>query len=273
MITLCQCNIHDGGRWSGRHLGRVTYDTAARFAGWVASVNPEGAPFPPISLIGMQELLGEDDRAALGGLLRRETRAEWVSCRTAQGIDGASGIGMFWRPGLIETADEWSLGEFVLDTLDNGYVLEFTGRVFREVDTGETLALFTGKLVWDGASLDGAPVTEETRVRQAARLKAWISDVTSRFPGVPRAIATDLNSDVGTPTWQEMSAGYTDPSSERTASSFQPEWSMNRLGRRLDYIWLSDEAAFVDGPHRSPHFGSDHRAVYATIQVSDAPVS
>ncbi len=278
MVTVCQANIYNGGRWTEQDQSRVTYDTARRFAEWVATVNPPGSPWPPIAVIGVQELMSETDRTTLQGFLQQTTGATWQSARTAQGVNGTSGIGMFWRPDLVETFTQWQLGERVLEQLDNGYVIKFTGRLFRNRGTDEAFGLFTGKLVWDGAILNGQTVTEEIRRSQAAALKEWILNGApgapgmSQYPGTARIIATDLNSGVGTATWQEMNADYSDPSTQRTHNSFLGAL-LDIAGRRLDYIWWDRDAGvkqpggFLDGPRRSPHFGSDHRAVYATVEV------
>ena len=45
------------------------------------------------------------------------------------------------------------------------------------------------------------------------------------------------------------------------------------FGKRLDYIWwdrdsgVKQPGGFAFNPTRSSHFGSDHRAVYATINI------
>ena len=37
VVTVCQCNIREGGRWTGLRGKKTTYDTARRFARFVAS--------------------------------------------------------------------------------------------------------------------------------------------------------------------------------------------------------------------------------------------
>ena len=279
VVTVCQCNIYDGGKWTEQDKTTVTYDTANRFAQWVASVNPSGSAFPPIAVIGMQELMSETDRVTIQNFLQQYTGAPWQSARTPQGINGTSGIGMFWRTDILEHRAEWYLGEKVIEVIDNGYVAKFVGRLFKKLDSDEAFGLFTGKLVWDGAILNGHQITEEERRQEAVRLKNWIrvgepnSPGMSLFPGTVRVIACDLNSDTGTPTWQEMQLEYSDPSSEHTHNSFYGTVWLDLFGKRLDYVWWDYDAydkrsgGFVDGPRRSPHFGSDHRAVYATIEL------
>lgn len=278
VVTVCQANLYNGGRWTEQDQSQITYDTARRFAEWVATVNPTGSPYPPIAVVGVQELMSETDRTTLQGFLQQTTGMVWQSARTAQGVNGTSGIGMFWRPDLVEYLPQWYLGERTLEQLDNGYVIKFVGRLFRNRNTEEAFGLFTGKLVWDGAVLNGQTVTEEIRRAQAAALKDWIlngvpgSPGMSQYPGTARIIATDLNSGVGTATWQEMNADFSDPSTQKTHSSFLGVL-LDIAGRRLDYVWwdrdsgVKQPGGFVDGPRRSPHFGSDHRAVYATVEV------
>ncbi|MDH7602787.1 MAG: Ig-like domain-containing protein [Armatimonadota bacterium] len=278
-VTVCQCNIYDGGKWTEQDKSTVTYDTAKRFAQWVASVNPQGSTFPPIAVIGMQELMTETDRATIQSFLQQYTGAPWESARTPQGVNGTSGIGMFWRTDLLEYRPEWYLGEKVIETIDNGYVAKFVGRLFKKRDSDEAFGFFTGKLIWDDAVLNGHTITEEERRQEAIRLKTWIregepgSPGMSCFPGTTRVIACDLNSDTGTLTWQEMDQEFSDPANEHTHNSFWGTLAMDLFGKRLDYIWWDYDAfakrpgGFVYGPQRSPHFGSDHRAVYATIEV------
>jgi hypothetical protein len=273
MITICQCNIHDGGKWTGMDRSVVTYDTARRFASFVASVNPEGSAYPPISAIGMQELVSEIDRSTIEGYLETYTNAEWDSLRVPQGVNGGSGIGMFWRKDLLETYPEWDLGDVTVERLDSGYEIKFTGRLFRKPDDGQYFALITGKLAWRDAVLNGRKVTEERRQQEALELKEWVFSRVSacEFPVAAVVIATDLNTGVGSAAWKEMSCDYTDPSRQHTFNSFTGQSLMDTIGLRLDYIWLAagnSYSRFVGGPSRSVHFGSDHRAVCATIDLA-----
>jgi len=285
VITVCQCNIFDGGKWTDQDQSKVTYDTAKRFAQFVASVNPTGSAYPPIAVIGMEELMSETDRTTIESYLEQYTGAAWESARIAQGVNNTSGIGFFWRPDLVEYRPEWDLGSVALEQIDNGYVIKFAGRLFRKVGTDAAFGLITGKLVWADAILHGAAVTEEIRRQEAAHLKNWIlngegtSLGMSSFPGTTRVITTDLNTGVNTATWNEMNLDYTDPSTEHTENSFNPTWLMDLIGTRLDYVWWDYDAGtkktggFVDGPHRSPHVGSDHRSVYATINLHPVDVT
>jgi len=286
VITVCQCNILDGGKWTEGDRSEVTYDTARRFAQWVASVNPPGSAHPPIAVIGMQELMSEADRSTIEAFLEQYTGAAWDSARTPQGVNSTSGIGMFWRPDLVEFRAEWYLGEKVLEQIDNGYVLKFVGRLFRKQGYQDAFGLFTGKLLWGGAIINGHEVTEEERRQEAVRLKTWISGGEtgspgmSGYPGTVRVIATDLNTDTGTATWNEMNLDYSDPSSQHTIGmSSYPDWLLDITGRRIDYVWWDYDAGakqsggFADGPRRSSHFGSDHRAVYATINLHPADLT
>lgn len=278
-ITVCQCNIFDGGKWTEQDQSVVTYNTADRFAQFVASVNPPGSTHPPIAVIGMQELMSETDRLTIEGYLETYTGVAWNSARTAQGINGTSGIGMFWRPDLVELRPEWELGNVVVEQIDNGYVVRFVGRLFRKVGTDDAFGFITGKLVWGDAILNGHAITEEERRQEAIRLKTWIlqGDSTypgmSGFPGTSRVIATDLNTDTGTSTWDEMNLEFSDPSSQHTHNSFSGTTVMDWFGKRLDYVWWDYDAygkrsgGFASVPTRSGHVGSDHRSVYATVEL------
>lgn len=279
VVTVCQCNIFDGGRWTDQDQSVVTYDTARRFCEWVATVNPPGSAQPPIAVIGMQELIAETDRAKIESLLEQYTQAPWASARTAQGVNGGSGIGVFWRTDIVESRPDWDLGQTTLDTLDNGYLIKFSGRLFRKVDTDEAFGLFTGKLAWNDAVIGGHAITAEERRLEAVRLKEWIvsgaagAPGMSGLPGTARVVTTDLNTDTGTPAWQEMTLDFSDPSSQHTHSSFAGATLMDLFGHRYDYVWWDYDSharqpgGFAAGPQRSSHFGSDHRAVYATVQV------
>lgn len=279
VVTVCQCNIFEGGRWTEQDKSAVTHDTAARFAQWVATVNPPGSANPPIAVIGMEELIAESDRTIIESLLEQYTGVDWSSYRVAQGVNNASGIGFFWRPDLVESRPEWYLGEKILETIDNGYVLKFAGRLFRKQGTSEAFGLFCGKLLWGGAIINGHEVTEEERRQEAIRLKTWIvngdpgSPGMSNFAGTTRIITTDLNTDTGTSTWSEMNLDYSDPTSQHTHNSFSGQTWMDLFGKRLDYIWWDFDSytkqagGFAANPVRSPHVGSDHRSVYATVNL------
>ncbi len=278
-ITVCQCNIFDGGRWTGQNKKAVTYDTVKRFAQFVASVNPPGSKFPPIAVIGMQEVLSETDCEQIKKSLKTYTKIDWNGIRTAQGISNRSGIAIFWRPDLVEHVPEWYLGTTTLGQLDNGYVINFVGRLFRKVGTDSAFGFFTGKLVWEDAVQNGIKVTDEQRSQQAIHLKNWIKDGEpdspgmSGFPGTGRVITTDMNANLNTSTWKEMNLDYTDPGKQCTHNSCLGTSALDLFGKRLDYIWWSYDSSgkrpggFLYGPTRSDHFGSDHRALYATIEL------
>lgn len=265
MITVCQCNILDGGRWNGLKHKEITYDTAKHFARFVAKTNVPGDKHPPIAVIGVQEL-AEDDRVKIESLLEQSTGATWESTRTAQGINGHSGIGMFWRTDLAEPAIGGDLGEVAVDQLDNGFVIKFAGRIFR-TPAGERFAFFTGKLAWEDAVKDGKRVTGEDRRAEVKRLKQWITEKLGNPPDVA-IVASDFNCRPKSAAWREMDMDYFDPSRQHTHTSLAGRLVLNLFGKRIDYVWLQRtiRARFADGPHRSPPFGSDHRAVYATIE-------
>jgi hypothetical protein len=268
MITFCQCNVFEGGRWSGLNRKNATYDTATRFARFVASTNMPGDKYPPIAVIGMQEL-SETDREKMEGFLRKETGADWRSSRTPQGINDDSGIGVFWRTDLVEPAVGGDLGDVIVDQLDNGYAIKFAGRVFR-TSAGERFAFFTGKLAWGDAIKGGKRLTDEDRRMEVKRLKSWIVEKIGQPPEIA-IVASDFNSRPQSSAWREMNIDYFDPSRQHTYDSLSGRLALNLFGRRLDYIWLqrTTRARFANGPHRSPPFGSDHRAVYATIEFSE----
>lgn len=278
-VTVCQCNIYEGGRWTERDDSVRTYDTARRFAQWVATVNPPPSAHPPISVIGMQEVLTETDRATMHQLLEQHTGQVWSSHRVAQGVNGGSGIAIFWRPDMLEHAPGWDLGSKAVGQIDNGYVIKFMGKLFRLTGTEEAFGLFTGKLVWGDAIYNGQVVTEEYRRQQAVILKDWIRNGDengpgmSAFPGTTRVITTDLNTDTGTATWNEMNLEFADPSSQHTHNSFSGQFLMDLVGKRLDYVWWDYDAftkrsgGYSRNPERSAHVGSDHRAVYATVNL------
>jgi len=278
-ITVCQCNIFDGGRWTGQNQKAVTYDTVKRFAQFVASVNPPGSKYPPIAVIGMQEVLNETDCEQIKKNLKTYTKIDWNGIRTAQGINNHSGVAIFWRPDLVEHVPEWYLGTTTLGQLDNGYIINFVGRLFRKVGTDSAFGFFTGKLVWEDAFLKGVKATDEYRSQQAIHLKNWIKDGEpdspgmSMYPGTVRVIATDMNSSLNTSTWKEMNLDYSDPGKQCTHNSYLGTAALDLLGKRLDYIWWSYDSSgkhpggFQYGSTRSKHFGSDHRALYATIEL------
>ena len=274
VITVCQCNILGGGVGSG------DYSIANGFAQWVATINPQGSSYPPIAVVGMQELMNETDRSTIQGLLENHTGVAWTSQRVAQGVNSTSGIGWFWRPDLVETQSDWYLGEKTLETIDNGYFVKFAGRLFKKAGVSEAFGLFTGKLLWDDAILNGHAVTEEERRQEAVRLKTWItngeagSPGMSGFPGTVRVITCDLNTDYGNPAWNEMNLEFADPGTQHTANSASsPDWLLDITGRRIDYVWwdydsgAKQSGGFADGSRRSSYFGSDHRAVYATVNL------
>jgi hypothetical protein len=270
MVTVCQCNMLDGGRWNGLKHKQITYDTARHFARFVAKTNVPGDKHPPIAIIGMQEL-SDADREVIENLLCESTGAAWDSSRTDQGINGHSGIGMFWRTDMVEPAVGGDLGSVIVDQLDNGYLIKFAGRIFRTA-AGERFAFFTGKLAWKDAIKDGKPVTGEDRRMEVRRLKSWISEKLGIPPDVA-VVASDFNCRPRSGAWREMNMDYTDPSRQHTHTSLAGRLILNLFGKRLDYIWLqrTARAGFADGPHRSPPFGSDHRAVYATIEFCEQP--
>lgn len=257
MITVCQCNIYDGGRWCGFKRRAATYDTAARFARFIASV------CPPVALIGMQEVLAEADAVRIAQYLQGSTGSGWKYARTPQGVNNTSGIAVLWRPDLVEDCEDY--GAVILDRLDNGYIIKFAARLFAVA--GASLVFGTGKLAWGNALLNGAKITERGRLLEVQRLMAWLDEVSP--DNTPRILAMDLNCKPGAPAWQKLNTKYSDPGRRHTHNSFTGTLVMDAIGRRLDYIFISRDfsAQFAAIPRRSPHFGSDHRAVFALIDT------
>ena len=277
-VTVFQCNVNGGAA------------PPANIAALVAGINPAGSPYPPVAVIGMQELMTDQYRMNVEAALEQATAVPWESVRVPQGVDRTSGIGFFWRPDLLEYRSDysWDLGTKVLEQIDNGYVIKFTGRLFRRPGTEEALGVFTGKLVWGGAILRGQEVTDQDRQLEAAALKSWILNgdpdagpgMTS-YPSCVRVIPTDLNADTGTGTWDLMKQDYEDPSYQHTAWASLSDFQMDVLGMgyRIDYVWwdydsgAKQSGGFADGPRRSADFGSDHRAVWATVNLHAADVT
>jgi hypothetical protein len=258
-ISICDCNIHEGGRYTDSDTSTVTYDTASRFATWVAGSGRV------ISVIGMQEVLSETDRATIELYLEAATGYNWNSVRYPCGINNRSGNAIFWRPDLV--TDNGDLGQVTVDTLDNGYELKFAGRLFTKIGYDYQFAVFTGKLIWNDGIIRGHSSTDADRTSEAITLKNWIKNTAlANYPNVTRLVCMDMNTGRGSSTFTEMDKEFTETSTDYTFNSLA--WLIGPT-TKYDYVWWDYDSsmteqspAFSSGPHRSSHFGSDHRAVY-----------
>lgn len=278
--VVVQCNPYIGGKYSDRGIvsslwnmirgakgnGAVTWDTARRFAAWLAKDCPDA------EVVGMEEVIMPDTPEKMRGFLAGATKRPWEVAFEKQGrTDHDSGLAVFWDPARIELVQRF--GTVDIARLDSGYVVRFMGVLLRQRASGRAFGMFCGKLVWGGAMIGGHEVTEEQRVVQARTVKEWIARVMAPFPDAGRVIATDLNSGHGSPTYREMAASYeSDGSEEPTHSSQDRILGFSLMRRKIDDIWYAPPAyaagrGFVHPARRSEHFGSDHRAIWSTLRI------
>ena len=257
-LRVVQCNLEDGGRYTDGK-GSVTYDTAKRFATLMASTSINGA-----AVIGMEEIWNDDEPRRL---IAEKTGHEWKMRNYPQGIHcTGSGIAVLWRPDLVTMKEDF--GTVDVATLDNGYVVRFGGALFEKNGTTREFGFFTGKLTWDGATIGGRATDDELRAAQARTLRTWVQSKMSAHPRSARIITMDMNGDHGTPVWDAMSEEYWD---DDVADATHDSHYDLLLGKRYDYIWWDYDAGarntngFYERPHRSEHFGSDHRFVWADV--------
>lgn len=276
-LTVLSSNIYCGGRFElGRCDGDITYDVADGFASLLQadSVGDE-------ALIGMQEVSnrvdsngpypGTANHEAVRQVLEQWTGDAWNVAHWPQGLNGtSSGNAVYWKPSHIALVAD--LGSVDIETLESGYAVRFGGALFQTVPRdghpgGNLIAMFSGKLTWNGAVLPGgALVTHADRVRESNVLNAWIEEQLADAPQAARVIAMDMNSDdreVDPPLFTSpthdfwLEAGW-----DRGPTSL----STTNSGKRLDYLWLRD-GTFVEGPRRSMDYGSDHRFLWADVTL------
>jgi hypothetical protein len=284
-LVAIQCNPYIGGKYEDRDLletlarryilgplfgqeknrnGPTTWETAQQFARWVATDCKEG------DVIGMQEVVMPNTPDQMLGFIRSATKKPWEVAFERQGrSDRDSGLAVFWRSDRVELVER--LGTVDIARLDSGYVVKFMGVVLRHVASGRSFAVFTGKLTWGGAIIGGRAVTDADRVQQARILERWIDGRLAGRPDVSRILAMDMNSLHGGPVWREFASAYRhDGSSEPTHSSRNRAFGFSFMNHRLDYLWFGGPGGFEHAARRSEHFGSDHRAVWATFRLAGA---
>jgi hypothetical protein len=167
-------------------------------------------------------------------------------------------------------------GTLVLDHIDrqngakNSYSIPFGGLLLRHKNSTRELAVYSGKLAWNGVDKNGKNLTpkqiDDLRVEEAKTLHTMIQATTASHPKATRVILTDLNAEPGDPAWDRMRMHYFDGDAKKPT----------RGNEHLDYIfWDFDsgkkrkDGFFVD-PLVSEDFGSDHRYVAARIYVRAA---
>jgi len=270
-VTVCQCNIDTAGTLVNSQTGNLTRHD---FAVWVSqqTINP------PISVIGMEEIATTAQCDIIASELASATHYNWTYYFNWMGRKvGDSGEAVFWRTDLIEArSPDWFLGNTIVGHLDNGYDIKFMCQLLTAKGVDEAFGVISGKLVWDEAVLNGHYVTETDRQAEAVKLKTWIrngetgSPAMSAYPDAVRIITTDLNSPRSTLTWNEMNLEYDDPGRGYTVQS-----ASTTPTKRYDYIWwdydgnsTKQTGGFVQNTNWvSSYFGSDHRAVYGTINT------
>ena len=260
-LTVVQVNIENGGSLTNGRDGVASFDTARRWARLMASASLSDA-----AMIGMQEIGPSDPEAEK--ILLDTTHLPWKSIRYAQGGSAqGSGFAIFYRADRVELIED--LGTVTLGRIDNGYEPRFGGGIFRELSSGKRFGFFTGKLIWAGAVMNGSPVTEAERVREARIVQSFVSEKMSVEPSSARILAMDMNAGFQSLThaaW--LQAGYADGGA--SSATFDSHWNL-LFGKRLDYIWMSsgsgNPATFLEPPHRSEDFGSDHRMVWVRVAI------
>lgn len=234
------------------------YATASDAAGRIRDISAD--------VIGVQEM-PPAFRDRMIAILEDATGDPWDAVVVEQGISGrGSGVGVFWRATRLELARD--LGSVDVDTLDSGYILRFAGVLLRALEGGGELAVFSGKLWWEGGQ-------SARRGEQARVLHAWIDDQMRGEEGTARVLAIDLNDVVGSPAYQVFAADWDDGGA--TKSTAPGQYPDTASGRRIDYLFWSrgkpmPEEGFVtersDGRlGRSGYFGSDHRFVYGDARI------
>jgi hypothetical protein len=279
-VNVATSNLYIGAERDADDHTTVNYETSLQLAQWVATVPPTLYNwYPPIAVIGAQELISDSHAQTLVNNLEAQTGVNWEYARTPGGVNGTSGVGFFWRTDLA--TDLGSLGSTTIFTLDNGYVMPAAGRLFRHARDGttETFGVFTTKLAWNGAVLNGHAVTDQDRINQANALMTWIRNGSPGNPGmsgnynVTRIICIDNNTASDATFLNE----YADSGGQNTLASnwgTMSDTTLDANGAKLDHTWWDWDGGstkvlggFALTPKRSTYFGSDHRAVWAYVKI------
>lgn len=258
-IKVVQVNPFYNGKYTESDKSQVTWDTANRFAKLIRDVGQVG-------IIGLQETNDPHIRA----ILEEKTGYLWEIKIVEQGINGkGSGLAILWRPDLVEKVDDFGFVE--VEKLDTNYSIRFMGMLLKPKGAPQPLGVFNGKLAWDGAELAGRTATDADRAKEASLLRKWIKEKMANYPQSGRLVTMDLNGGFNSAAWKKMNEEFDDHQVFTATHNSHNLW----LSQRLDYIWFDIDGAakktgaFIDGPRRSMHFGSDHRFVWAVLKTTN----
>lgn len=268
-VTAVQVNIFHGGRFDTLDTsGPETYGTARRFARMLST------DYKRTSVIGMQEITGEDNAAEIRRILQEETGHPWLfryfdRGPEADALAAYEKVAIFWRDDVhVLEADLGSVEVDQLDSADGPRTrsLRFGAVLLRKRGTLRELAVATGKLVPLGRERDGVELDNDDRAAEANRLLQWLDEALAARPDATRVIAVDTNADYGTAPWQVLRTPSWDGADDRPTH-------FTYGARRIDYLfwdmdaWARRTDGFRLGPFVTADFGSDHLAVAARLYM------
>ncbi len=268
-VTAVQVNVFHGGRFDTLDTsGPETYGTARRFAQMLAT------DYKRTSVIGMQEIVGEDNAAMIRQILEEETGHPWRFRYYDRGAEAGALAAyekeaIFWRDDVHVLEEDF--GTVEVDQLDSGdgprtRSLRFAGLLLRKRGTLRELAVATGKLVPLERRRDGVVLDNQDRAAEATRLLEWLDETLAGRPDATRLIAVDSNADYGSPPWQVLRTPSWDGDDDRPTH-------FTYGARRIDFLfwdmdaWARRTDGFRLGPFVSADFGSDHLAVAARLYM------
>lgn len=250
-----------------------TYETAETFAAMLT------AKYPAASVIGMQEILSEENAEQIRLRLAQASGKPWMVQFYGKSIaDGADALpstkeAIFWRDDVVTMLESFGTRQVQRYKNKSGTVISvrFGGALLQKKGTSRRFGFFTGKLTpRSQKGLDGKVLGDDDKVEELGILDGWIEQKMSAHPKASRIVAIDMNAGYGTDPWHRMAQSFAD-SHDPTKT-----WKSPHTGNwyRYDYIWWDYDGAaktkkngFFEDPHVMGKTGSDHKAVIADVYV------
>src|SRR5205085_9865787 len=140
------------------------------------------------------------------------TGTQWDYRVTPMGIGGnGSGIGIFWRANAISFVEDFGYKQIeLLGGYANGatYSLRFKGLLLKDIASGHTFGMFTGKTAW-GGQVAGTSIHVDNNRRgvEATRVNAFVREKMAPYPNSSMIVTIDTTQEP-TPSWSALSAKF-----------------------------------------------------------------
>lgn len=244
------------GSWNLKHLG---WDNGKSIEG-VATI-AQGA-----DLWALQEVMDGEAVAQLERQLEKQTGELWSSM-TSHEVGRSTyqeSYTYLWR----DAAVEYTQGAVVYLDPGDKFAREPFLAEFRDIESGEEVALATVHILYGDSRADRTP-----EIRELAVIWEWMTEV---YPGTPRIIAGDYNLEPREAAWQPLRDAGAEPAITSGATTLSK--ADGQYANLYDNLWFDQSVLDVTargvvrfpellgmGHEEARDVVSDHAPVYITI--------